>query len=96
VALEAVKDERAARKVRSTCDVARADAFNYVERFYNQRRRYGEMERARIPTTPVISTARSDTGYSAGSSQIKSRPHPVLQFGPQRQIRGLKDVRHVV
>jgi putative transposase len=35
-----MKTERVARKVYRTRDAARADMFDYIERFYNPRRRH--------------------------------------------------------
>jgi putative transposase len=40
--LSSLKAERAARKVYQTRDDARADLFDYVERFYNPRRRHSK------------------------------------------------------
>jgi putative transposase len=38
-----LKTERAARKVYRTRDAARADVFDYIERFYNTRRRHSTL-----------------------------------------------------
>ena len=38
-----LKTERAARKVYRTRDEARADIFDYIERFYNPRRRHSKL-----------------------------------------------------
>ena len=38
-----LKTERAARKVYRTRDDARADVFDYIERFYNPRRRHSTL-----------------------------------------------------
>ena len=38
-----LKTERAARKVYHTRDEARADIFDYIERFYNPRRRHSKL-----------------------------------------------------
>jgi putative transposase len=38
-----LKTERTARKVYRTRDVARADVFDYIERFYNLRRRHSTL-----------------------------------------------------
>lgn len=38
-----LKTERTARKVCRTQDEARADVFDYIERFYNPRRRYSKL-----------------------------------------------------
>lgn len=38
-----LKTERTARKVYSTRDAARADVFDYIERFYNPRRRHSKL-----------------------------------------------------
>lgn len=38
-----LKTERAARKVYRTRDAARADVFDYIERFYNPRRRHSKL-----------------------------------------------------
>lgn len=35
-----LKTERCSRKVYRTCDEARADVFDYIERFYNPKRRH--------------------------------------------------------
>ncbi len=35
--------ERTARKVHRTRDAARADVFDYIERFYNPRRRHSKL-----------------------------------------------------
>jgi putative transposase len=37
------KTERTARKVYRTRDEAHADAFDYIERFYNPRRRHSKL-----------------------------------------------------
>jgi len=36
-----LKTERTARKIYRTRDDARADVFDYIERFYNRKRRHG-------------------------------------------------------
>lgn len=36
--------ERTARKVYRTCDEARADVFDYIERIYNPRRRHSKLD----------------------------------------------------
>ena len=38
-----LKTERTARKVYRTRDAARADVFDYIERFYNPRRRHSKL-----------------------------------------------------
>ena len=38
-----LKTERTARKVYRTCDAARADVFDYIERFYDPRRRHSKL-----------------------------------------------------
>ncbi len=38
-----LKTERTARKVYRTRDEARADVFDYIERFYNPRRRHSKL-----------------------------------------------------
>jgi len=38
-----LKTERTARKVYCTRDEARADVFDYIERFYNPRRRHSKL-----------------------------------------------------
>jgi putative transposase len=38
-----LKTERTARKVYRTRDGARADVFDYIERFYNRRRRHSTL-----------------------------------------------------
>ena len=38
-----LKTERTARKVYRTRDDARADVFDYIERFYNRRRRHSTL-----------------------------------------------------
>jgi putative transposase len=38
-----LKTERTARKVYSTRDEAKADVFDYIERFYNPRRRHSTL-----------------------------------------------------
>ena len=38
-----LKTERTARNVYRTRDAARADVFDYIERFYNPRRRHSEL-----------------------------------------------------
>ena len=38
-----LKTERTNRKVYRTCDEARADVFDYIERFYNPRRRHSKL-----------------------------------------------------
>ncbi len=38
-----LKTERTARKVHRTRDEARADVFDYIERFYNPRRRHSKL-----------------------------------------------------
>jgi hypothetical protein len=38
------KTERIARKVYRTCDAARADVFDYIERFYNPKRRHSAID----------------------------------------------------
>ncbi len=38
-----LKTERTARKVYRTRDTARADVFDYIERFYNPRRRHSKL-----------------------------------------------------
>jgi putative transposase len=38
-----LKTERTARKVYRTRDDARADVFDYIERFYNLRRRHSKL-----------------------------------------------------
>ena len=38
-----LKTERTARKVYRTRDAARADVFDYVERFYNPQRRHSKL-----------------------------------------------------
>jgi putative transposase len=39
-----MKTERTSRRVYQTRDQARADVFDYVERFYNQRRRNSSLD----------------------------------------------------
>jgi putative transposase len=39
-----MKTERTSRKVYRTRDEARADVFDYIERFYNQRRRHSTLD----------------------------------------------------
>ena len=39
-----LKTERTARKVFRTRDEARADVFDYIERFYNPRRRHSKLD----------------------------------------------------
>ena len=39
-----MKTERTSRKVYQTRDQARADVFDYIERFYNQRRRHSTLD----------------------------------------------------
>nr|MDQ3024370.1 integrase core domain-containing protein [bacterium] len=41
--LSSLKTERTARKVYRTRDEARADVFDYIERFYNPRRRHSTL-----------------------------------------------------
>jgi putative transposase len=38
-----LKTERTARKVYRTRDEAKADVFDYIERFYNQKRRHSKI-----------------------------------------------------
>jgi putative transposase len=38
-----MKTERTARKVYHTRDAARADVFDYIEHFYNPRRRHSKL-----------------------------------------------------
>ena len=48
-----LKVERAGRKIYRTRDQARADVFDYIERFYNPRRRHS-MTRAAMRPTPLV------------------------------------------
>ncbi|SHF52188.1 Integrase core domain-containing protein [Acidocella aminolytica 101 = DSM 11237] len=50
-----LKTERTAAKTYRTRDQARADVFDYIERFYNPRRRHSKLGgAAKVP--PVLST----------------------------------------
>jgi transposase InsO family protein len=67
-----LKTERIARKVYRTRDDARADVFDYIERFYNPRRRHSAID---------ISALWSSTNGTNWLNLLSIKP-AAAQFGP--------------
>jgi len=59
-----LKTKRTARKVYRTRDQARADVFDYIERFYNPRRRHSSVKVFAVSRSPVA---------------VQNRPHALRQ-----------------
>jgi putative transposase len=69
-----MKTERTSRKVYRTRNKARADVFDYIERFYNQRRRHSTLD----DQSPLASNSRGDHA-KGGVSETGGSPMDARQ-----------------
>ncbi len=81
-----LKTERTARKVYRTRDEARADVFDYIERFYNPKRRHstiGYLSPVEFEDAAML--AQLSVHQTGSSSYLANPPRPdtaMLRHGP--------------
>jgi hypothetical protein len=79
-----MKTERTARKVYRTRDAARADVFDYIERFYNPRRRHSKLGYL----SPMAFEERAMQTYLRQASSFSSASAKVMnQFWFRHSVR---------
>jgi putative transposase len=90
-----LKTERTARKVYRTRDQARADVFDYIERFYNPQRRHsiiaalwsssGSPPRAKLPVHQIGSSSKREENTKDGAKFHALALHRCLSVSTVRR-----------
>ena len=81
-----LKTERTARKTYRTRDQAKADVFDYIERFYNAKRRHSTIGYRSPMDSRLLDLEAAEVRAKAFAWSIKSKSKRCWQFVPQSII----------